>query len=59
VVALIAATMPSMNRIPALWAAAYGSHTPRLRRFLARRMVHLAAFIRALALTDHRPFTSL
>lgn len=48
-----------MNRIPALWAAAYGSHTPRLRRFLARRAVHLAAFIRTLALTDHRPFTSL
>jgi hypothetical protein len=48
-----------MNRIPALWGAAYGSHTPRLRRFLARRAVHLAAFIRALALADHRPFTSL
>ncbi|MET7848212.1 hypothetical protein AB0D78_11295 [Streptomyces avermitilis] len=48
-----------MNRIPALWAAAYGSQTPRLRRFLARRAVHLAAFIKALALADHRPFTSL
>ncbi|QTD96043.1 hypothetical protein S1361_01730 [Streptomyces cyanogenus] len=54
-----AATMPSMNRIPALWVVAYGSHTSRLRRFLARRTVHLAAFIRALALADHRPFTSL
>lgn len=51
--------MPSMNRIPALWVVAYGSHTSRLRRFLARRTVHLAAFIRALALADHRPFTSL
>jgi len=43
-VAPSAATMPPMNRILALWAAAYGSHTPRLRRFLARRTVHLAAF---------------
>ncbi|MFJ9012848.1 hypothetical protein [Streptomyces canus] len=48
-----------MNRIPALWAAAYGSQTPRLYRYLARRAVHLAAFIKALALADHRPFTSL
>ncbi|MFF8392033.1 hypothetical protein [Streptomyces sp. NPDC016172] len=48
-----------MNRIPALWVAAYGPRTPRIRRFLARRVVHLGAFIRALALTDHRPFTSL
>ncbi|WP_167345911.1 hypothetical protein [Streptomyces iakyrus] len=48
-----------MNRIPALWAAAYGSQSPRLRRLVARRVVHLGAFIRALALTDHRPFTSL
>ncbi|WP_326672286.1 hypothetical protein [Streptomyces canus] len=48
-----------MNRIPALWATAYGSQTPSLRRHLARRAVHLAAFVKALALTDHRPFTSL
>lgn len=48
-----------MNRIPALWAATYGSQTPRLRRCLARRAVHLAAFIKALALADHRPFTNL
>ncbi|MET7695344.1 hypothetical protein ABZT06_46980 [Streptomyces sp. NPDC005483] len=48
-----------MNRIPALWEAAYGSQAPRLRRHLARRAVHLAAFIKALALTDRRPFTSL
>ncbi|WP_445684349.1 hypothetical protein [Streptomyces reticuli] len=48
-----------MNRIPALWTAAYGSRSPRLRRFLARRVVHLGAFVRALALADHRPFTSL
>ncbi|WP_019065341.1 hypothetical protein [Streptomyces prunicolor] len=48
-----------MNRIPALWAAAYGSRAPRLRRHLARRAVQFAAFIKALALADHRPFTSL
>ncbi|MDQ0798317.1 hypothetical protein [Streptomyces sp. B1I3] len=48
-----------MNRIPALWAAAYGSQTPGLRRYLARRAIHLAAFIKALALVDHHPFTSL
>lgn len=48
-----------MNRIPALWAVAYGSQTPHPLRFLARRMVHLGAFIKALALADHRPFTSL
>ncbi|WP_225821483.1 hypothetical protein [Streptomyces naphthomycinicus] len=48
-----------MNRIPTLWAAAYGSQTPRLRRRLARRAVRLAAFVKVLALTDHRPFTSL
>ncbi|MGW0423205.1 hypothetical protein [Streptomyces sp. NPDC003015] len=48
-----------MIRIPALWAAAYGSQTPRLRRYLARRAVHVAAFIKALALADHRPFMSL
>jgi len=48
-----------MNRIPALWAVAYGSQTTRPRRFLARLMVDLGAFIKALALTDHRPFTSL
>lgn len=51
--------MPPMNRIPALWAAAYGSRTPRLRRFLAHRTVRLAAFVHALAVTDHRPFTTL
>ncbi|MFF4801038.1 hypothetical protein ACFY1U_22000 [Streptomyces sp. NPDC001351] len=48
-----------MNRIPALWVTAYGSQTPRLRRYLARRAVQLAAFIKALALTDHHPFTGL
>ncbi|MFG2523530.1 hypothetical protein [Streptomyces sp. NPDC048527] len=48
-----------MNRIPALWAAAYGSHGSSARRFLARRAVKAAAFIRALALADHRPFTTL
>ncbi|MFD4410432.1 hypothetical protein ACFWOX_09020 [Streptomyces sp. NPDC058467] len=48
-----------MNRIPALWTAAYGSHTPRLRRFLARRAVRVGAFMKALALADHHPFTTL
>ncbi|KAF3466511.1 hypothetical protein [Streptomyces sp. Tu 3180] len=47
-----------MNHIPALWASAYGSQSPRLHRFLARRAVRLGAFIRALALADHRPFGS-
>ncbi|MFH8610560.1 hypothetical protein ACH4D5_24070 [Streptomyces sp. NPDC018029] len=48
-----------MNRIPALWTTAYGSHGSPARRFLARRAVGAAAFIRALALADHRPFTTL
>ncbi|MGW7358312.1 hypothetical protein ACWGI0_17165 [Streptomyces sp. NPDC054802] len=50
-----------MNRIPAAGAAAHGpqSQTPRLRRSLARHAARLGAFVRALALADHRPFTSL
>lgn len=48
-----------MNRIPALWTTAYGSHGSATRRFLARRAVRTAAFIRALALADHHPFTTL
>ncbi|WP_405551116.1 hypothetical protein [Streptomyces sp. NBC_01171] len=48
-----------MHRIPALWTAAYGSHGSPVRRFLARRAVKAAAFIRALALADHTPFTIL
>ncbi|MDN3029326.1 hypothetical protein [Streptomyces sp. S.PB5] len=48
-----------MNHIPALWGAAYGSQTPRFCRFLARRVVHFAAFVRALALAGHHPSTSL
>ncbi|MGH1554780.1 hypothetical protein ACRAWF_31180 [Streptomyces sp. L7] len=48
-----------MDRIPALWAAAYGSRTPGLRRFLARRAVRFAAFVKALALADHHPYTTL
>ncbi|WP_199896719.1 hypothetical protein [Streptomyces niger] len=48
-----------MNRIPPLWTAAYGSHGSSARRFLARRAVKTAAFLRALALADHRPFTTL
>ncbi|WP_189964530.1 hypothetical protein [Streptomyces violascens] len=48
-----------MNRIPALWTLAYGSHGSATRRFLARRAVALCAFIRTLALADHEPFTTL
>ncbi|MFB0619247.1 hypothetical protein [Streptomyces sp. AGS-58] len=48
-----------MNRIPALWTAAYGPRRPRFLRFLARRGVRLAEFVRMLALADHRPFTTL
>ncbi|MFE2431899.1 hypothetical protein ACFXJ5_34890 [Streptomyces sp. NPDC059373] len=48
-----------MNRIPPLWTAAYGSHSSPLTRFFARRAVRVAAFVRALALADHHPFTSL
>ncbi|MEU6594153.1 hypothetical protein ABZ923_33955 [Streptomyces sp. NPDC046881] len=48
-----------MNRIPALWTAAYGPQAPALLRFLARRAVRLADFVRMLALADHRPFTTL
>ncbi|MGW0778554.1 hypothetical protein ACWD01_34140 [Streptomyces sp. NPDC002835] len=49
-----------MNRIPAAGAAAHGPQsTPRPRRSLARHAARLGAFVRALALADHRPFTSL
>ncbi|MFJ7150320.1 hypothetical protein ACIQVT_19290 [Streptomyces sp. NPDC100445] len=48
-----------MNRIPALRTVAYGSRAPRFLRFLARKGVRLAEFVRMLALADHRPFTTL
>lgn len=48
-----------MTRLPALWAAAYGSHGSALRRRLSRRAIAFVTFIRALALTDHQPFTTL
>ncbi|WP_327370518.1 MULTISPECIES: hypothetical protein [unclassified Streptomyces] len=48
-----------MNRIPALWTTVYGSHGSPTRRALARRAARAAAFIRALALADHTPFTTL
>jgi hypothetical protein len=48
-----------MYRIPALWPAAYGPRVRPLPRLLARTAVRLTDFVRALALADHRPFTSL
>ncbi|MFF9351269.1 hypothetical protein [Streptomyces sp. NPDC014734] len=48
-----------MNRIPKLWAVAYGSNRPSILRLAARRTLGLGAFVRALALADHRPFTTL
>ncbi|MFI8962382.1 hypothetical protein ACIGO8_09720 [Streptomyces sp. NPDC053493] len=48
-----------MNRIPKLWVTAYGSSRPSVLRFVARHLVRAGAFIRALALADHTPFTTL
>ncbi|MFD7900871.1 hypothetical protein ACFV4F_41005 [Kitasatospora sp. NPDC059722] len=48
-----------MQRIPSLWPAAYGTGRSPLRRLPARLLVRAAAFIRRLALADHRPFTTL
>ncbi|MBB5932429.1 hypothetical protein [Streptomyces echinatus] len=48
-----------MNHIPALWTVAYDTRTRPLPRLLARTAVRLADFVRALALADHQPFTSL
>ncbi|MBL1110013.1 hypothetical protein JK361_36550 [Streptomyces sp. 5-8] len=48
-----------MNRIPALWPAAYGPRVRPLPRLLARTAVRLADFVRMLALADHQSFTVL
>ncbi|WP_381562137.1 hypothetical protein [Streptomyces eurythermus] len=48
-----------MYRIPALWPTAYGPRTRPLPRLLARTAVRLTGFARALALANHRPFTTL
>ncbi|MEU3413140.1 MULTISPECIES: hypothetical protein [unclassified Streptomyces] len=48
-----------MSRVPALWPAAYGPKARPLPRLLARTTVRLTDFVRALALADHRPFTTL
>ncbi|MEV0323185.1 hypothetical protein ACIBKX_30855 [Streptomyces sp. NPDC050658] len=45
-----------MNHVPVLWTAAYSSDRPAPVRFVARRLVRLRGFIRALALADHTPF---
>ncbi|MEU2435648.1 hypothetical protein ACFY9A_08250 [Streptomyces rubradiris] len=48
-----------MHRIPVLWPAAYGPQVRPLPRLLARTTVRLIGFVRALAVADHRPFTTL
>ncbi|MBK3522344.1 MULTISPECIES: hypothetical protein [Streptomyces] len=48
-----------MYRIPALWPTAYGPRVRPLPRLLARTAVRLTDFVRALAVADHRPFTTL
>ncbi|MEU5880664.1 hypothetical protein [Spirillospora sp. NPDC047279] len=45
-----------MNRVPALWSAAYGPNRSPVVRFLARRALRLHSFARDLARTDHYPF---
>ncbi len=45
-----------MNHVPFLWAAAYAPHRSAPVRFVARQLVRLHGFVRALALADHIPF---
>ncbi|WP_164555751.1 MULTISPECIES: hypothetical protein [unclassified Streptomyces] len=45
-----------MDLIPVLWTTAYSPHAPTVPRLLARRLLRLRDFLRALALTDHTPF---
>ncbi|MFB7714254.1 hypothetical protein [Streptomyces sp. NPDC056105] len=45
-----------MDHVPTLWTAAYASHRPAAVRTVARQLVRLRCFVRALALTDHTPF---
>lgn len=39
----------------ALWTTAYSPHAPTAPRLLARRLLRVRDFLRALALTDHTP----
>ncbi len=52
-------TLCRMNRIPKLWAVAYGSNHPSPLRLAARQALRVGAFIRALALADHQSFPTL
>jgi hypothetical protein len=45
-----------MNHVPTLWTAAYAPHRSALVRAVARQLVRLRCFMRALALADHTPF---
>lgn len=44
-----------MDPLPALWTTAYSPNAPTVARLLARRLLRLGDFLRALALTDHTP----
>ncbi|MET8468715.1 hypothetical protein ABZY90_30500 [Streptomyces sp. NPDC006422] len=44
-----------MNRVPALWTAAYSPRHPSPLRAAARQLLRLRCFLRALALADHTP----
>ncbi|GAA1574653.1 hypothetical protein GCM10009678_66670 [Actinomadura kijaniata] len=48
-----------VNHVPFLWSVAYGPRHSAPTRFLARRALGTAAFVRALARADHRSFTVL
>ncbi|MFJ4868644.1 hypothetical protein [Streptomyces sp. NPDC088757] len=48
-----------MNRIPKLWAIAYGTNRPSPLRLAARQVLRAGAFIKALALADHQSPTTL
>ncbi|MEU7473190.1 hypothetical protein AB0A94_32540 [Streptomyces sp. NPDC044984] len=44
-----------MDLVPAPWPTAHSPHAPTARRLLARRLLRVRDFLRALALTDHTP----
>ncbi len=48
-----------MDRIPLLWAAAYGSRRPRLIRILALGALRVIVLVQILAVTDRDMFVSL
>ncbi|GAA1987447.1 hypothetical protein [Kitasatospora viridis] len=48
-----------MDHVPALWTAAYAPRRPAAVRALARQLVRLRCFVRALAVADHLPFGGL